>query len=105
VTLVPVGEFVVPASHPCLPGHFPGRPVVPGVVLLDAALALVLGRFPGAGLAGLPVGKFLAVVTPGQVVQVLSDLAPTDPCRVAFVCIVDGVTVVRGSARLLGTAA
>jgi len=31
-------SFVVPADHPCLPGHFPGTPVVPGVVVLDHVL-------------------------------------------------------------------
>jgi 3-hydroxymyristoyl/3-hydroxydecanoyl-(acyl carrier protein) dehydratase len=99
--MIPVGAFVVPGDHPCLPGHFPGRPIVPGVVLLDHALALVLSRLPGAALAGLPVCKFTAVVTPGQVVQVSSDLA--DPCRVAFVCTVDGATAARGTAVLAGT--
>ncbi len=25
----------IPADHPSLPGHFPGRPIVPAVVILD----------------------------------------------------------------------
>lgn len=102
MTMAPVGAFTVPVGHPCLPGHFPGRPIVPGVVLLDQALALVLGRFPGAGLAGLPVCKFTALVTPAQTVLVSADPAPADPCRLAFVCTVDGVTVARGTALLAG---
>ncbi|TVQ29165.1 MAG: hypothetical protein EA370_15700 [Wenzhouxiangella sp.] len=30
-------DMAVPASHPALPGHFPGQPIVPGVVLLAMA--------------------------------------------------------------------
>lgn len=28
-------KFRIGADHPALPGHFPGRPIVPGVVILD----------------------------------------------------------------------
>jgi 3-hydroxymyristoyl/3-hydroxydecanoyl-(acyl carrier protein) dehydratase len=31
--------FEIPVDHPALPGHFPGRPIVPGVVLLDHAIS------------------------------------------------------------------
>lgn len=55
----------IAASHPALPGHFPGRPVVPGVVLLDA-VATALPRHLGAALhiSGFPVVKFHAPLLP-----------------------------------------
>lgn len=28
-------KFRIAADHPALPGHFPGKPIVPGVVILD----------------------------------------------------------------------
>jgi uncharacterized membrane protein/3-hydroxymyristoyl/3-hydroxydecanoyl-(acyl carrier protein) dehydratase len=58
-------QLEVPASHPALPGHFPGRPVLPGVVLLEhviEAAAPMLGG--GERIAGLPWVKFLAPLRP-----------------------------------------
>ncbi|HEX9625653.1 MAG TPA: hypothetical protein VGA00_01815 [Acidiferrobacterales bacterium] len=54
-------------EHPALAGHFPGHPVVPGVVLLDAVLA-ELARRQGAAVrvSALPSVKFLAPLKPGQ---------------------------------------
>jgi 3-hydroxymyristoyl/3-hydroxydecanoyl-(acyl carrier protein) dehydratase len=31
-------RFSIPSTHPALPGHFPGHPVVPGALLLDHVL-------------------------------------------------------------------
>ena len=62
--------FSIAASHGALPGHFPGRPVVPGVVLLDRVAAAV-ERWRGARIAGLPQVKFLRPLLPDQEVELL----------------------------------
>ena len=32
-------DFSIAPDHPALEGHFPGQPIVPAVVILDAVLA------------------------------------------------------------------
>lgn len=56
----------IAADHPSLAGHFPGRPVVPGVVLLDCVRVAVADLQPGWRLAGLPNVKFLSPLLPEQ---------------------------------------
>ena len=55
----------IPAAHPALPGHFPGHPVVPGVVLLDR-IAAAIERDGNARLARIGAVKFLAPLKPEE---------------------------------------
>lgn len=90
----PVSQFTIEYGHPALEGHFPGNPVVPGVVLLDHAMALlesVHGDFMTP--IEVPRVKFLRPVLPGQTVRVSSEQVGT---RLAFVCEVDGEVVIDG---------
>lgn len=66
---MPAAEFtwVVPADHPAFPGHFPGRPIVPGVVLLDQVI-LLAGSLLGKPVDRWQIGhaKFLSPVSPSE---------------------------------------
>lgn len=53
-------------SHPSLPGHFPGSPVVPGVVLLSEVLADQQRQLPQLQVMGIKKLKFLRMLFPGQ---------------------------------------
>ncbi len=54
-------------QHPVFAGHFPGRPIVPGVLLLDAVLHAI-ARAQGIEPARCTIGsiKFLSPVQPGE---------------------------------------
>ena len=87
------GRFAVAADHPSLPGHFPGRPVVPGVVLLDYVAALVLREHSGRRVGGFAAVRFVRPVRPGDVVEVGYEAG-------AFSCRVEGAVVASGRLEL-----
>jgi 3-hydroxymyristoyl/3-hydroxydecanoyl-(acyl carrier protein) dehydratase len=66
------GSFTIAAEHPSLPGHFPGSPVVPGVVVLDNVMAQFdAWRGDGARVVGVRQVKFHAPLLPGERADVL----------------------------------
>jgi len=70
-------QFVVTPDHPSLPGHFPGRPVVPGVVVLDRVLDAIEAQHGETGPLRLPQVKFVQPLLPGDIAEVaLEGAAP-----------------------------
>ena len=67
--------FTIDADHPALPGHFPGRPVVPGVVVLDRVLAAIEATHGPLGALRLPQVKFVRPLLPGEPAQVVIEAA------------------------------
>jgi 3-hydroxymyristoyl/3-hydroxydecanoyl-(acyl carrier protein) dehydratase len=63
----PPQTFEVAADHPIFAGHFPGRPIVPGVMLLEWVLAEAarsLQRAPAT--LRVREAKFFTPLEPGQ---------------------------------------
>jgi len=83
ISLVPgkegVGEYRVRGDEPFLRGHFPGEPIMPGVLIVEAA-AQVAGvvaqsdpsRQPSRGLklTAMKNVKILGTARPGEVVRI-----------------------------------
>ncbi|MDA8329502.1 MAG: hypothetical protein M0Z83_11145 [Betaproteobacteria bacterium] len=61
----------VPFDHPALTGHFPGAPILPGVVLLDLALQAITDA-SSIVLHHCTINsiKFLSPVHPGEVLSI-----------------------------------
>lgn len=57
--------FHIASDHAAYAGHFPGHPVLPGVVLLDHAM-LAIEDACQLQLSGLLLAKFHSPVSPGQ---------------------------------------
>lgn len=99
--------FVIDADHPALPGHFPGHPVVPGVVVLDRVLAAIEAGHGPLGPLRLPQVKFVQPLLPGEEARIEIDPVAVEgaPPRWRFRVLRGEVLIASGDVQSAGAPA
>jgi 3-hydroxymyristoyl/3-hydroxydecanoyl-(acyl carrier protein) dehydratase len=77
---------LIHANHPSLPGHFPGAPLVPGVVILDEVVAALDEWRRDSQLSGIRSVKFLAPLKPEQPFTISLSAKSKNAGEVSFYC-------------------
>jgi predicted LPLAT superfamily acyltransferase len=77
--------FTIDAGHPSLAGHFPGAPIVPGVLLLDETLrAIERSHAQAPSRWTIGAAKFVKPVRPGETLTLEHEPLPNGSIRFAL---------------------
>lgn len=77
----------IPMDHPAFAGHFPGTPIVPGVVLLEEALhAITLASGISPAACQINSVKFLSPLRPGESVVIEHETQDNGSVRFEINC-------------------
>ena len=87
---------VIRADHPSLPGHFPGTPLVPGVVILDEVLEVLIEWRRNSQLTGIRTVKFLAPLMPEQPFMISLSAKNESASEINFCCRAEDRVIVEG---------
>lgn len=81
-------------NHPALAGHFPGNPIVPGVLILDEVMQAARQWRGQLRLKRIISVKFDSPLKPGRAFSIR--MREEGSSHIAFECSMDGSTLVSG---------
>lgn len=87
---------IISADHPSLPGHFPGAPLVPGVVILDEVLAAFDEWRKDCQVTSIRTVKFLVPLKPDELFTIHFSAGEDGGGEVDFWCQIRDRTIVEG---------
>lgn len=89
----------IAAEHPALAGHFPGNPIVPGVLLVSRVCAAVSVAHGGA-VGAVPVVRFHAPLKPAERFDI--DVEPAGAGRYRFRVVRGDTLIATGTVHAAG---
>ncbi len=87
-----------PKNHPAFAGHFPGNPIVPGVLILDLVIHYLLEQHLNKNINGFNYVKFLKPLAPQESLNVI--FTSISNHRIGFTCCKGSELYVKGEISL-----
>jgi 3-hydroxymyristoyl/3-hydroxydecanoyl-(acyl carrier protein) dehydratase len=85
---------MIAKNHPALAGHFPGNPIVPGVLILDEVMQAARQWRGQLRLTKVVSVKFSSPLEPGNPFSI--KMHADGPSHIAFECLLEGSTFASG---------
>lgn len=91
-------HWTVPIDHPAFTGHFPGMPIMPGVLLLDIALNAIIDT-SDAVLDACEISsvKFLSPANPGDELTIQHTIPVNSAGTIRFEILAGGLKIAIGT--------
>ncbi|HIC40732.1 MAG TPA: hypothetical protein EYO74_04940 [Piscirickettsiaceae bacterium] len=91
-------DFIVSSSHPSIPGHFPGNPIVPGAVIIENVIQAFSRLDDFKKVVSISTVKFIKPIATNQRVDVHFRSISAE--LIAFECVSDNVASVLGRLKI-----
>jgi len=98
-----INRFTIERNHPSLEGHFPGNPIVAGVIILDEISSIIMKYYDTYKISGFGNVKFLQPLLAEQESEVNIDEFQTESeenLKIKFSASYNGKVIAQGTAKL-----